>query len=248
MRPRLARVSAVAWRFAVVASTVIAVVFAAGCKQKKTVGSDQIGLAEANARAALAGPILAKIAKINVAAAPAVKADKRLPGRIPARVSNYDPRPDEESILVYPEDLASPSKLNEIPYEVPHSELARCTKNLADVKDPGDEVGFYKIVLQGCTKLKYLWVVRTTKIVKPVVGAETVDEQKRTRTTEFTPGSVAGEVIAFEIATGKLVGGVRFSARSSDKPEEGKGGTRQSVLDEDLKNRVVEAVVAAVQR
>lgn len=119
--------------------------------------------------------------------------------------------------------------------------------SLKKVKE-GKEDFFSKETLLGCTKLQYLWVVRHTNVVKPKAGARTVDRSKNTATTAFTPGAVDGEVLGYEIATGKYLGGYRFAARNSGKPDGANTGNADDVLEKELKSNVVAAIVAGPKK
>jgi hypothetical protein len=159
------------------------------CKSKKELGPDNISLEEGRKRAALAEPILAAIGKIDPAKIPAVTTETKLPAW-PSNWVGGNAKEDEDAIGVYPEDLAKPSELNEVAYAAPHGELARCTQNVAAAK-AGKDDHFYKTFLVGCTKLKYVLMVRPTKVVKPRWDTKTTtNETTKTRTekTAFDKG------------------------------------------------------------
>jgi hypothetical protein len=214
------------------------------CKSKpKPMGPDQISLDEARKRAAIAGPILDAIKKIDPTKIPAVTKETKLPA-FPSRWVGGEPRDDEDAIGLYPEDLKNPGALNDVPYEVPHHDLARCTKMFEAAK-AGKEDRFYKDLLVGCTKVKYAILVRTTSVVKPKFNT-TVDTntaaKTRTEKTAFVKGSVSGELIAIDLATGKVAGAVKFRAENSERPDGIYSGTPEKVLDDDLKKNVLAAL------
>lgn len=217
---------------------------APACRPKsRPLQSDEIDLAEARKRAALAEPILAAIKKLDPAKIPPVTKESRLPG-FPMVWVGGKPADNEDSIGVYAEDLKNPSALNEVAYAAPHGELARCTQNVAMAK-AGKTDRFPDSFLVGCTHLKHVILVRPTSVIKPVYNTTTTtDKNTKTRTedTKFTKGSVTGDLIAIEIATGKVVGGVHFHAESSSSPDGIYSGTPEKVLADDLTKNVAKAL------
>ena len=219
-----------------------------GCPKKRKRGADDIDVSEGQKRAALFEAILANIKKIDPAKAPPVAVDTKLPGFLTGRFSGSGSDENDETLFAYREDLLVPDLANspEIPFAAPHGGLSGCAFGLKEVRRAKDAEFFTKETLRGCTKLKYLWVVRTTKVAKPKPGATAV--ANKTATTSFTAGAVDGEVLGYEIATGKLLGGYRFSARNSPTPEGANTGNADDVLEKDLTKNVTAAIQAASRR
>jgi len=236
------------WTKQVVLLALASTLLLTGCPKKRKRGADDIDVAEGKRRAALFEVVLANIKKIDPSKAPPLTTDTNIPGGRPPSLSGYTPDEDDESVLVYREDLADLSKVPDIPFSAPHGRQDGCQFSLREVKTKKDAEYFTKETLRGCTKLRYLWVVRTTKVVKPKPGASAVDRSRKTETTSFGSGAVDGEVLGYEIATGKLVGGYRFSARNSSTPEGANTGNPDAVLEKDLTKNVVAAIAAGPKR
>lgn len=222
------------------------------CKRSNddVIDATHITVAEGKARGLVAEPKLAAILKIQPASAPPTIADGiAYPGGKPPSFGDTKNSGDEgrEYMIAFATDLTHPST-----WSPPHSidgsgHLNMCWKGIEETKDAKAK-RFSNTLLNGCTKLKYLYVIRLARDVPPRITGSTDENSGNTRTVteSFTPGNVAGDVVAFEIDTGKHLGGFRFSASSSAKPE--MSGPFLGILHEDLTKNLSAEIEAGLRK
>lgn len=72
-------------------------------------------------------------------------------------------------------------------------------------------------------QLRYVLVVRPTTLVQPVIK----------NASEFSPGMISGDAKLYELATGKDLGGIKFTYASSEQIKV-VGSSQQTQVEEDL--------------
>jgi hypothetical protein len=232
---------------AAVAITIGLVVALSG-EEEEVIGPNDVMPAEAQARAAAFEATLAAIRRIDADRAPRVAVDGYTTAAAPTfveRNQNYTTSPTETTILVYPDDLRDPGGWKDAPFTVPHSDLAVCMNHLKAVRGPAKR-SYPPKTLEGCTTLKHLVVVRNISVVPPTIPDTTVEGN--TRTYHMKKGTVQGEALVFDIATGRSLGGFRFAAESSPEPPNANLGAPQDLLNKDLEARVLESFKAAASQ
>lgn len=151
----------------------------------------------------------ATLERANLEAAAALKRIDELAAKpTPAVTGKIDGKLDTKTTIIVPADQAARAAYfaqssGDWPWFTSEMEMQDLRKYLSGTPYPGNLGPGYVAWIKGKT---YLAVVRTTELTLPVakIGA-------------FSPGTVTGEVHAYEIASGKYLGGAWFTAASSDK-------------------------------
>lgn len=228
------------------AAALVVVVALTGCKRNTTSyvdPADQIPLAEAKARAATVSTKLAAIARVNPGAVPPTKADAiAYPGgHAPSFTLALDDD-NRDVVITYADLLAQPAAAPSKHHDVPGWKALHNCATWADSVKTATQPTLPKKVLQGCTHLRTLLVIRLTTDVAPEITGKTEQGSGATKTVTswFKKGRVEGDVIAFDIDSGRALGGVRFAAETSDDPSSAKN------LDEDLDANMAEAIRKAL--
>jgi hypothetical protein len=197
---------------------------------------------EAKKRADAFEVTLATIKKIDPASAPSIESDGyTVKGVRPAFVDSDDSSEDNDDLVVHAEDLKQETLLAEVAYRASGTKgLWGCNAMISGFKKSKED-DRSEDFLKGCTKIKYLWVIRIRNVVKPTITD--VKTEGNTRTHAFEKGSIDGDVVGFDLKSGQPIGGFRFAAVSSETPPDPSSRTSpQEVLDEDLRSRLTTAL------
>jgi hypothetical protein len=206
---------------------------------------DGIDKKEAEKRVKAFEKSYAVMKKIDPASAPAIETDGfTVKG---ARPSFPEPSPSDrtDSVTVHPEDLKDDSGYagDAVRYRVKGLDhLSRCLLGVATFKKEKKKKRHHKELMQGCTDLKFLFVLRIREVQPAKVTG--VSEEGNKRTHHFEKGKVSGDVIGFELASGKPIGGFRFVAESSEIPEN-QWNSPDKVLDDDLRASLLKTLQEA---
>jgi hypothetical protein len=201
---------------------------------------------EATRRAAACKKSLAAIEKIDAAAVPPVETDGYLDKSVYVSFTFEQTYADDNRsvILIHAEDLKEPGLYrDDLKPRVPGSSAvtgcALALKAYEESKKESKKKRQDEAFMKGCTKLKYLAVVRVREHVAPEVTSTTENETANTRTHIFEPGKITGDVVMFSLESGKPMGGFSFAAESSEKPDRTFDGKD---LETDLMKQLVKAL------
>jgi hypothetical protein len=116
--------------------------------------------------------------------------------------------------------------------DLKHTVLSLCSSMVYTEKVDESDTKY----VRECLGFKWVAVVRTRKLLLPKV-----DVAKH----KFTPGSVEGDVLLFDVSTSKIVGRYRLSTTNSDSVTD-KEGTDEGEWNRQLVNDLKENLVAVV--
>jgi hypothetical protein len=195
---------------------------------------------------------LVRAASETIQQAPLLTRDE--PVDLTATFSMYaGPPAPGNAALIYLEDLARLDELSLVYARMDGSKVvATCASFVGTERYPWDAQAPESAPSSGtgysanryfdvCEKLDTLFVVRTRALAKPSPGKPSAGEQKR---LEFEGGFIDTDVLVFDLAAKKQIGGLRVSAESDEKLD----GASAFEVEFDLQYNLQKALVAKLKQ